>query len=176
MTGIEIKDITIIISGLITAVSTLLAVVITNFFNLKLSKSNSEMQAKQKYAEQRIIKIEETYLLFEKWEVNFSNIYLHHLRCYSGKLNYNQVLELTNKCDLMAPGEAQKLKMLILVHFPELEENYKEVDLARSKIAKFLCDPEKSKLRAKDFVIAQEAFEATCYKFKKEIGSLAHRN
>ncbi|HHQ4631457.1 TPA: hypothetical protein ACSPZ6_002808, partial [Aeromonas hydrophila] len=95
MTGIEIKDITIIISGLITAVSTLLAVVITNLFNLKLSKSNSETQAKQKYAEQRIIKIEETYLLFEKWEVNFSNIYLHHLRCYSGKLNYNQVLELT---------------------------------------------------------------------------------
>ncbi len=84
--------------------------------------------------------------------------------------------ELTSKCDLLAPGEAQKLKMLISVHFPELAEKYKEVDLARSKNTKFLCDPEKSKLSAKDFVVAQEDFEATCYKFKEAIGSLAHRN
>lgn len=176
MTGIEIKDIAIIIGGLITAVSTLLAVVVTNIFNLKLSKSNYETQAQQKYAEQRILKIEETYLLFEKWEINFSNIYLYHLRCYLGKLSYSQVLELTNKCDLLAPGEAQKLKMLIGVHFPELAEKYKEVDLARSKIAKFLCDPKEGKLSAKDFVVAQENFEATCSKFKEAIGSLAHRN
>lgn len=176
MTDIEIKDMAIIIGGLITAISTLLAVVITNFFNLKLSRSNYETQAKQKYAEQRILKIEETYLLFEKWEVNFSNIYLHHLRCYAGKLSYSQVLDLTSKCNLLAPGEAQKLKMLIRVHFPELAEKYKEVDLARSKITKFLCDPEESKLSAKDFVVAQEAFEATCYKFKEVISSLANKN
>ncbi len=99
LTDIEIKDIAIIIGGLVTAISTLLAVVITNLFNLKLSKSNSETQAKQKYAEQRILKIEEIYLLFEKWEVNVSKIYLLHLRCYSGKLSYSQVLELTVGAD-----------------------------------------------------------------------------
>lgn len=65
MTEVEIKDIAIIIGGLITAISTLLAVVITNFFNLKLSKSNSDAQARQKLAEQRILKVEETYLLSE---------------------------------------------------------------------------------------------------------------
>ena len=172
----EIKDIVIIISGLITAVSTLVAVAITNIFNLKLSESNSEIQARQKYVEQRILKIEEIYLLFEKWQINFSNVYLHHYRCYLGRLSYSQVLELTKKCDLLAPGEAQKLKMLIDVHFPELEDKYKEVDLARGKIARFLCDPKESKLSGKDFVSAQEAFEGASSKFKEAISSLAHKN
>lgn len=176
MTEVEIKDIAIIIGGLITAISTLLAVVITNFFNLKLSKSNSDAQARQKLAEQRILKVEETYLLSEKWESYFSSVYITYLSCYLGKLDYNQVLDITGKSDILAPGEAQKLKMLIGVHFPELASDYEKVNSARSKVAKFLCDPKDSKLSSNDFVAAQEKFEKIFASFKEKIASLAHKN
>jgi len=50
------------------------------------------------------------------------------------------------------------------------------IDLARGKIAKFLCDPKESNLNTREFIAAQEAFEDTCSKFKESIGSLAHKN
>ncbi|MBU0808421.1 MAG: hypothetical protein KKD30_00635 [Gammaproteobacteria bacterium] len=169
MTEVEIKDIAIIIGGLITAISTLLAIVITNMFNLKLSKANSDTQAKQKLAEQRILKIEETYLLSEKWETNFSKIYIMYLSCYLGKLNYKQVLDMTGKSDILAPGEAQKLKMLIFVHFPELASDYEEVNSARGEIARFLCDPKDSKLNSNDFIAAQENLKKLSLISKKKL-------
>ena len=175
MTEIEIKDIAIIIGGAITAISTLCAVLITSRFNLKLVKINIDAQAQQKNEERKIQKIEDMYLLFEKWETNFSNIYLMHLRCYCGKLDYKSVMELTKDSAMFAPGDFQKLKMLMNVHFPEIASEHKKVDDARRKIAPFLSDPKESKLNPKDFVKLQEDFETVCATFKMQISNLANK-
>jgi hypothetical protein len=173
---IEFKDIVIIISGAITAISTLSAVIISNRHNLKITRINIEDQNKQKENEHRLSKIEELYLLFEKWEVNFSNIYLAHLGCYRQQLEYRQVLELVKTSSILLPGEAQKLQMLMHIHFPKLAHDYQLVDKARSQIAPFLSDPRESKLSTNDFIEKQKSFEKICADFKTKISLLAKPN
>ncbi|HHX8634293.1 hypothetical protein ND925_17125 [Vibrio diabolicus] len=172
---IELKDIAVILSGLVTAVSTLSAVFITSYFNHKLSKSSLEREVEHKKVERKIEKLEEFYLLFEKWEVNFSNVYLLHYRCYKGKLDYSQVLESTSKPSLLLPGEAQKLLMLLNVHLQELIDEYKLVDKARSELVPFLCDPSERDLSADKFCEKQQSFESVCQEFKKKVCTLASK-
>jgi hypothetical protein len=176
LADIGFKDIAIIIGGIITAVSTLSAVLITSRFNLKLARLNLETQSQQKDYERRLLKVEEIYLLFEKWETSFSTIYLTHLRCYLGKLDYPSVMELTKTSAILLPGEAQKLKMLMNVHFPKLAHDYRLINEARHRIAPFLCDPNESKLKAEDFISAQEDFEKVCVDFKSKISHLAQEH
>lgn len=176
MTEIEIKDVAIIIGGAITAISTLCAVLITSRFNLKLAKLNIDAQTKQKNEDWKIQKVEDMYLLFEKWETNFSVIYITHLSCYLGKIDYKTVIELTKDSKIYAPGDAQKLKMLMNIHFPEIVSEYKKVDNARRLIVPFLSDPQENQLNFKDFVKLQESFEAVCAVFKIQISQLITKN
>ena len=115
-------------------------------------------------------KLEEIYLLFEKWSTCFSTVYLDYLRCYRDRIPYDQVLENQLKeSKLLLPGEAQKLQMLINIHFPNLTNEYFIVDNARSKVVTFFSDPQKNGLNANDFIRAQEEFEKVSYDFKAKI-------
>lgn len=174
MACVDFKDIAIVLSSAIAAIATLSGVAITNFFNHRLAKFNLESENKQKDKERKLEKVEEIYFLYEKWEVEFSKIYLNNLRCYLKKLSYSQVMELTKPSEMLLPGEAQKIKMLLNVHFPLLAEAYKPVDDARRKIAQFLCDPAESKLTADSFIAAQKNFEAISADFKKKISEQAN--
>lgn len=170
--AIDFKDVALVGSGLVTAISTLVAVLITNRFNLKLARLNMESQDRQRIEERRISLVEEIYLLFEKWELNFSQIYLHHLSCYRGKLTFRQVLDLVKEQKDFEPGSFQKLSMLMNVHFPRLAADYEEVDQARAEIVKYMGDPERIQPDIKKFVDAQENFEAVCGQFKRKISAL----
>ncbi|MFP3458513.1 hypothetical protein R0J89_19890, partial [Psychrobacter sp. SIMBA_152] len=75
--------------------------------------------------------MEDIYLLFEKWEANFSAIYIMHLRCYFGKLDYQSVIDLTKDSKMLAPGDIQRFKMLMNIYFPEIISEYKKVEDAR---------------------------------------------
>ena len=176
MTEIEIKDIAIIIGGAITALSTLCAVLITSRFNLKLARINIDAQTQQKNKERKIQKMEDMYLLFEKWETNLSMVYITYLRCYCGKLDYQSVIDLTKDSTMLAPGDFQKLNMLMNVHFPEIVSEYKKVDDARKKMVPFLSDPRESGLNPKDFVELQEKFESVCITFKIQISQLISKD
>ena len=82
-------------------------------------------------------------------------------------------MQLIKGFDLLVPGDAQKLMMLMHIHFPALLNEHISVDKARGKVVVFLRDPKDSKLTAKEFVEAQEKFEAACAEFKSKISALA---
>lgn len=168
----DIKDIAPILSGAIGALATLLAVAVTSFFSFRVAKLNLDEQRRQKSEERKLEKLEELFFLFDKWQINFSNVYLCHLRCYKGKLSFREVLETVNGFTFLAPGEAQKYKMILDVHFPSLQAAYSPIEVARQKIVPFLSDPSESKLNAHDFVNAQVTFEEACEGFKSCISSL----
>ncbi|CCK76001.1 conserved hypothetical protein [Oleispira antarctica RB-8] len=175
MEGFEIKDYSAIVSGLITALSTLAAVLITNHFHLKASKQNSSIEHQRDISQRKLEKIEEFYLLFEKWETNTSNIYLYHLRVYTGEITYKQVLEATNKKDNYLPNDVQKLKMLLNIHIPELVSEYEKVDAARSKVVPYIINsPNQNKLNTQDFILIQKHFDSTCKAFKAKLCELAN--
>lgn len=81
------KDIIPILTVLITALSTLTAVFITNYFNLKSSKRNMRFQLQSKSDELRLNKLESFYELFEKWSINFSIVYLNYLHFHKQKIS-----------------------------------------------------------------------------------------
>jgi hypothetical protein len=172
----DLKDIAPILSGAIGAVATLLAVVVTSFFNFKVTKLNLDEQRHHRSEELKLEKLEELFLLFDKWQLNFSTIYLCYLRCYRGKLKFNEVLETVKGFNFLTPGDAQKYKMIMEVHFPSLKAAYAPVEEARSRIAPFLTDPAVNKLSAKDFESVQVAFEEASKEFKSCISSLAHES
>lgn len=175
MDGFEIKDYSAIVSGIITAFSTLSAVLITNYFHLRHSKQSLDVTHERDRTQRKLEKIEEFYLLFERWEINLSNIYLYHLRAYRKRLTYSQVLEATSKKDNFLPADAQKLQMLLNIYIPELISEYEKVDSARSKIVPYIMDdPEHNGLSAEGFVKLQEDFEITCKIFKEKISKLSH--
>jgi hypothetical protein len=168
----EINDIAPILSGSICAVATLLAVAVTSFFNFRVAKLNLDEQRRHRSQELKLEKLEELFFSFDKWQINFSNIYLCHLRCYLGKLSFRDVLETVNGFTFLAPGDSQKYKMIINIHFPSLRNAYLPVEAARQQIVPFLSDPIVSKLCTQDFMNAQIAFEEACEKFKSCISSL----
>lgn len=171
----ELKDISPLLAGALGGIATLLAVSVTSFFNLRVAKINIEAQSRQKAKELKLQKLEELFFLFDKWQINFSNIYLCHLRCYKGKLEFKQVLDHVNNLSLLAPGEAQKYKMLMEIHFPSLVSEYAVVEQARVRIVPFLTDPAESKLEAQAFENCQVAFEEAAVSFKEKVSSLAHK-
>ena len=61
---------------LITATSTLVAVFITNYFNMKSLEKNLKFQLQLKNNEVRLNKLENVYELFEKWNTYFAINYL----------------------------------------------------------------------------------------------------
>lgn len=176
MLPIDIKDIAPILSGAIGALATLFAVTVTSFFNFKVAKLNLDEQRRQKSEERKLEKLEELFFLFDKWRINFSNVYLCHFRCYKGKLSFREVLETVNGFSSIGPGEAQKYKMILDIHFPSLQAAYSHVEAARRKIVPFLSDPNESKLSVQDFVKAQVAFERACEEFKSSISAQVQRS
>lgn len=170
----ELKEIAPLLAGGIAAGATLLAVIVTSLFNLRVARLNIEAQSRQKTKEIKLEKLEELFFLFDKWQLNFSKIYLCYLRCYRGQLKFNEVLELVNGFTLLAPGEAQKYRMVMDLHFPSLAQAYAPVEAARKRLVPFLSDPGVSKLSTQEFESCQVAFEEVCEAFKSKVSSLAH--
>lgn len=172
MSGLNVSD-SLLVSG-IAAGATLLAVVVTSVFNIMVARLNINAQSRLRAKEVRIAKLEELFLLFDKWELNLSQVYLHHLRCYKGKLTFREVMDLVNKLDILAPGDAQKYRMIMDLHFPSLTNEYTQIEDARQHLIPFLSDPAVTKLNAADFVKRQVEFESACDLFKSKISALAH--
>ncbi len=170
----ELKEIVPLLAGGIGAGATLIAVIVTSLFNLRVARLNIEAQSHQKAKELKLAKLEELFFLFDKWQLNISNIYLHHLSCYRGRLTLKQVMELVNELTLLAPGEAQKYRMIMDLHFPSLAQAYAPVEAARKRLVPFLSDPSVSKLSTQEFEIYQVAFEEASKAFKSKVSSLAH--
>jgi hypothetical protein len=170
----DLKDFATVLSGAIAAISTLLAVAITNRFNLKLAKLNADAQNNQKEGERRLEKIEQTYLLFETWETTFMGMCFLFVACYANKLDYQSAQKMIATSNPLLPGEFQKLKMLLFVHFPTLSGDFERVIEARDKIGPFLSDPSQSKLTLKDFEVAQKNFDKAAIDFKSKLSALAH--
>ena len=71
-------------------------------------------------------------------------------------------------------GAFQKMMALLNIHFPELEEEYKQVNLARSEVVKYMKT--EGNINIQNFVQAQENFEEVAKKFKKQISLLAQKH
>lgn len=160
-----------ILAVLITATSTLVAVFITNYFNMKSFEKNLKFQLQLKNNEVRLNKLENIYELFEKWNTSFAINYLNYLHFHNKKITQSDLFELIRDPKVYNSGDFQKLITLLNIYFPELNDEYERVNKARSEVVKYMnVDKE---INVKDFVKVQESFENVAMNFKKEISELA---
>jgi len=165
------SDMIPILAVLITATSTLVAVFITNYFNMKSLEKNLKFQLQLKNNEVRLNKLENVYELFEKWNTYFAINYLNYLHFHSKKITQSDLFELIRDPKVYNSGDFQKLITLLNIYFPELNDEYERVNKARSEVVKYMnVDKE---INVKDFVKVQESFENVAMNFKKEISELA---
>lgn len=165
------SDMIPILAVLITATSTLVAVFITNYFNMKSLEKNLKFQLQLKNNEVRLNKLENVYELFEKWNTSFAINYLNYLHFHNKKITQSDLFELIRDPKVYNSGDFQKLITLLNVYFPELNDEYERVNKARSEVVKYMnVDKE---INVKDFVKVQESFEKVAMNFKKEISELA---
>lgn len=165
------SDMIPILAVLITATSTLVAVFITNYFNMKSLEKNLKFQLQLKNNEVRLNKLENIYELFEKWNTSFAINYLNYLHFHNKKITQSDLFELIRDPKVYNSGDFQKLITLLNIYFPELNDEYERVNKARSEVVKYMnVDKE---INVKDFVKVQESFENVAMNFKKEISELA---
>ena len=164
---LEIKDIAIIISGVVTATATLFAVIITSYFNLKLAKQNIESQSHQNDKERKIDKIENIYLLFEKWEAHMDRVYLYYLQCCSGNSRYENMISGELNLKIIEPTDFIKLETLINIYTPEAIPKYSKVVEARERITDcMMINPQKSSPDLEKLHEEQRKFKEECKDFK----------
>lgn len=165
------SDMIPILAVLITATSTLVAVFITNYFNMKSLEKNLKFQLQLKNNEVRLNKLENVYELFEKWNTYFAINYLNYLHFHNKKITQSDLFELIRDPKVYNSGDFQKLITLLNIYFPELNDEYERVNKVRSEVVKYMnVDKE---INVKDFVKVQESFENVAMNFKKEISELA---
>jgi len=169
----DIKDFSSVLASIVTALATLAGVLIANHFNIRTTKLNIESQLWQKSNDRKIEKLEQIYLLFERWYHTVSSVYMTHYRCHRGHLEYSQVQELMKQQKVPEPGEAQKYKVLMDIHFSSLNRAHARVELARKNLVPFLGDPKKKQLAVSDFDARMDEFEEACSAFKSAISEAA---
>jgi hypothetical protein len=166
----DIKDFLPLFVGLLTAGAALLGVAVSSYFNYRNTRLTLEAQRQLRIDERRLERMEELLVIFERWEMNFSQVYLLNLQRHRGQLSQTQVHELVKDLDVLEKGDVQRLSMILRLHFPELIGQYEAVQRARKGIVPFLRD---SSSHAPDaFVREQERFEAQCESFKLAVAGL----
>jgi hypothetical protein len=169
MTQLELRDWLPLLVGIVTATAALFGVAISGYFSHRNTHSALREQRQLRADERRLERMEELFVVFARWEMNFSQVYLLNLRRHKGLLTLVQVYELVSKLDVLEKGDIHRMSMLLNLHFPELAKNYAAVQEARKAIAPFLDD---SSADVNAFIKAQERFEAICETFKQAISGL----
>ena len=128
-----------IVSSIITATVTLLAVFLTNRGNTNRLLLQLEQERNSKRAKLHREKLEKLYVLSAKYIKFFGSHCLPYLNVMEGKLDYNQALDLTIEGGNKEIPDFDRLQMLIDVYFPKLLEPFKHILEVRSKLNEIMA-------------------------------------
>jgi hypothetical protein len=128
-----------IVTAVITATVTLLAVFLTNRGNTNRLLLQLEHERNTKRAALHREKLEELYVLAVKYIKLLGSHCLPYVRVMEGKLDYNQALDLTIESGNKETPDFDRLQMLIDVYFPKLCESFKQILDVRRKMNEIMA-------------------------------------
>ncbi|EGQ8234411.1 hypothetical protein ACKOZB_004587 [Vibrio parahaemolyticus] len=162
-----------IVGAAIAAISTIIGVVLANWFNSKsLNQAHERTVAESKKAT-KLAKSEELYLALFRWHKDVTNLYLFHLRYFVGKLAFAQINELITDNFRDNGKRFDALTMLVNVHFPELKPDLELILNMRNSMAKFLSEDAPNKYSVDEFCADQDCFDAVCESFLEKLAAVA---
>lgn len=167
------SDISTILGATIAAVATLAGVALTSLFALRTARQTANDQNQRKDKEFRIAKLEDLYLLFDKWKVYLISTVTAYEGWHEGSVDATFIATALKDYDIYAPGDYQRFRLILELYFPELLEPYKKIELSRAQMAKLMCPPEKRWHPPESFDVAIEAFDEAAEDFKKSMVDFA---
>ncbi len=136
MTGLTETEATAVsaaVSTLVGAAVALLAVFLTNRANAKAARATRDHELQLRNQDLLRSRGEELYTLFELWLNSLTTYYFIKCSIMSGKLTYNQGLDLEIEKSDKGRGDHVRIEMLIEVYFPELQAAYNAVIESRER-------------------------------------------
>jgi CRISPR/Cas system-associated protein endoribonuclease Cas2 len=163
-----------ILTAVISALSALLGVHISNKAQEKRLKIQFENEAKVRSLELKKKKLEEMFILFQKWEMDITCLYLRFIPVFKGEANAAAVQNAASENSLQEKGDHQKFQAILNLYFPELKEAFGVVMNKRGVVLKY-CNggiaATPDNLDA--FCSEQNAFELITANFRSKLADVA---
>ena len=126
-----------IATAIISASSALLGVYVSNKSQEKRLKIQFENDAKIRSIELKKSKLEEMFILFQKWEMDISCLYIRFIPVYKGEYSAIEAREHSAENSLQEKGDHQRFQAILNLYFPEHKNNFNNVMIKRSDVLKF---------------------------------------
>jgi hypothetical protein len=92
-------------------------------------------------------KLEELYLLLDKWLEALSLHFLPYFKVMQGRITYNDVLDLTIREGQNRDHDFARLEVLVDLYFPSLRPSYNDITAARDQANDVLAEHKREYLR-----------------------------
>ena len=156
-----------IATAVISAASALLGVHLSNRAQEKRLKIQFENEALAKSIELKKSKLEEMFILFQKWEMDISCLYLRLIPAFKGEYSAIEARKTSSENALQEKGDYQRFQAILNLYFPEHNDAFQQVMTRRAQVLKFCngaVDARPENLP--QFYKAQEAFESEAASFR----------
>jgi hypothetical protein len=163
-----------ILTALISAFSALLGVYISNKAQEKRLEIQYKNEAKVRSIELKKKKLEEMFILFQKWEMDVTCLYLRFIPVFKGEAQAAAAQNAASENSLQEKGDHQKFQAILSLYFPELKEAFSVVTEKRGIVLKYCTGEIAATLDNLDaFYAEQEEFELITSNFRSNLSDVA---
>lgn len=166
-------DLAPIMGASIAAVSTIVGVLLANWFNSKSISDAHDRAVATSRNEMKLAKIEELYMAMFQWQKKANGIYIVHFSYYCEKLTYEQVNKMVTQEIKDSAGMFDSLTMIVNVHFPELKDDLKLVLDMRNRMGRYIHEDSRGQFSLNEFSSDNERFDVACNAFLDKLSSIA---
>lgn len=151
----------------ISASAALLGVHLSNKASERRIALQFEHEAKARATTLRSEKLEQVLILFYKWEMDISGVYITFIQVYNSELSFSEAMEVIDKNRTQTTGDYQELKTLINLYFNDLLEEFAILQQARSEVMRYVNPKRINNDLKGEFIAAQKKFEKQAYIFSQ---------
>ena len=166
------------INIILGSVVTLLAVYLTNKYNLKNSEINHLRYIDNNKTERKVIKSEELYMIFNEWEKQVGAIYLLYYQYFTQHIDYEVLTKSCNRIfseNKKSVNSFDRISMLVNMYFPELKFELDLINERRGILGKFLSEDAVEKYSPTDFLSEWNSFDKDCKNFTEKLIVLVNK-
>jgi hypothetical protein len=163
-----------ILTAVISAFSALLGVYISNKAQEKRLEIQYKNEAKVRSIELKKKKLEEMFVLFQKWEMDVTCLYLRFIPVFKGEAQAAAAQNAASENSLQEKGDHQKFQAILSLYFPELKEAFGVVTEKRRIVLKYCTGEIAATLdNLNAFCAEQEEFELITSNFRGNLSDVA---